>query len=121
MASKKVGSLQELINFTIAFRDVRDWKKFHNAKDAAVALNLEASEVLEHFLWKNKAEINTHVKDHKEAIADELADVLYWVLLMSHDLKIDIIEAYYNKRKKDDLKYPVKKVKGKHKKYNEYK
>lgn len=108
------------MRYTIAFRDARDWKKFHNPKDAAVALNLEASEVLEHFLWKNKAEMKTHTKKHKEDIADELADVLYWVLLMSHDLKIDLGNAYYKKREQDNKKYPVEKVKGKHKKYTEY-
>jgi NTP pyrophosphatase (non-canonical NTP hydrolase) len=121
MATKKQHTLKELIDLTIAFRDARDWKQFHNPKDSAVALNLEASEVLEHFLWKNKSEMQAHVKGKKKEIADELADVLYWVLLMSHDLKIDIGEAYYEKRKEDDKKYPVEKVKGKHKKYNEYK
>jgi NTP pyrophosphatase (non-canonical NTP hydrolase) len=61
-----------------------------------------------------------HVKDHKTEIADELVDVLYWVLLMSNDLKIDLGEAFYKKREEDDKKYPVEKVKGKHKKYTEY-
>lgn len=121
MSRKKTYTLQELIDFTIAFRDARDWKKFHNPKDAAIALNLEANEVLEHFLWKNKAEMKQRVTEQKEAIAEELSDVLYWVLLMSHDLKIDLGEAYYKKRANDDRKYPVEKVKGKNKKYTEYK
>lgn len=120
MAGKKSYTLEELTQYTIAFRDARDWRKFHNPKDSAMALNLESSEVLEHFLWKNKTEMKTHVKEQKEAIADELADVLYWVLLLSHDLKIDLGKAYYKKRAEDNKKYPAEKVKGKHKKYNEY-
>lgn len=120
MAGKKTYTLEELTQYTIAFRNARDWKKFHNPKDSAVALNLEASEVLEHFLWKNKSEMKAHIQNHKKEIADELADVLYWVLLMSHDLKINLGEAYYKKRAQDDKKYPTEKVKGKHKKYTEY-
>ncbi len=120
MPRKRVYSLEELTNFIVAFRDKRDWKQFHNPKDCAIALNLEASEVLEHFLWKNKIEIKKYIKENKNNIADELADVLFWVLLMSYDLNIDLGKAFYQKRAADDAKYPVEKVKGKHKKYNEY-
>lgn len=120
MAGKKKHTIDELIAATIAFRDARDWKQFHTPKDVAIAMNLEASEVLEHFRWKNKTEVKTYIKAHKVEIADELADVLYWVLLMSHDLKIDLGEAFYKKRIDDGKRYPVEKVKGKHKKYTEY-
>lgn len=102
----------------LAFRDARDWKQFHNAKDLAISLSLEASEVLEHFQWKSKEEVEEYIKTHKEHIGEELADVFYWVLLMSHDLKIDIIDALDKKIKKNAEKYPVKKAKGKHTKYN---
>ncbi len=117
---KKQYTLQELTDFVIAFRNERDWKQFHNPKDTAIALSLEASEVLEHFRWKNDEEIKKHVKEKKSEIADELTDVLYWVLLVSHDLEIDLGQAFYKKRAEDAKKYPVEKVKGKHKKYNEY-
>jgi dCTP diphosphatase len=117
---KKSHTIEELTEFVIKFRDQRDWKQFHNPKDCAIALNLEASEVLEHFCWKNKTEIKKYVKERKNEIADELSDILYWVLLMSHDLNIDLGEAFYKKREADNLKYPIEKVKGKHKKYNEY-
>lgn len=120
MAGKKHYTIDELISATIAFRDARDWKQFHTPKDVAIAMNLEASEVLEHFRWKNKSEVRAYIKEHKAEIADELADVLYWVLLMSHDLKIDLGQAFYKKRQDDGKKYPVEKVKGKHKKYTEY-
>jgi NTP pyrophosphatase (non-canonical NTP hydrolase) len=103
----------------IAFRDARDWKQFHNSKDVALSLSLEAAEVLEHFQWKNEKEIKAYIKKYKSHIGEELADVFYWVLLMSHDLEIDIEDALEKKIKKNALKYPVKKAKGKHTKYNQ--
>lgn len=120
MAKKKTYTIQELTEFVVNFRDERDWKQFHNPKDSAIALNLEAVEVLEHFRWRNKTEVKQYLKEKKGEIADELSDVLFWVLLMSHDLKIDLGEAFYKKRAEDAKKYPVEKVKGQHKKYNEY-
>src|SRR3990167_10066197 len=94
------------------FRDDRDWKQFHNPKDVALSLVLEATEVLEHFQWKSQAEIEEYTKSNKEDIGEELADVLYWVLLMSHDLKIDVLEALERKILKNEEKYPVEKAKG---------
>lgn len=109
-------NLQKLV---VAFRDARDWKRFHNPKDSAISLSLEAAEVLEHFQWKNKEEIDQYVIDHKVEIGEELADVLYWILLMSNDLNIDIEEAFQAKMLINEQKYPVEKAKGKHIKYTE--
>jgi len=100
------------------FRDARDWKQFHNPKDLALSLVLESSEVLEHFQWKNKEEIEEYIRTNKDDVGEELADVLYWVLLMSHDLNIDITKALEKKIQKNEQKYPVEKAKGKHTKYN---
>ena len=111
---KKIKDLTKRI---IAFRDARDWKQFHNAKDVALSLVLEAGEVMEHFQWKNKAEIEKYIETNKTDIGEELADVLYWVLLMSHDLKIDVLDALEKKIKINEEKYPVEKAKGKHTKY----
>ncbi|MFA6386165.1 MAG: nucleotide pyrophosphohydrolase [Candidatus Paceibacterota bacterium] len=111
--------MKKLTEKIIKFRDARDWKQFHNPKDCAISLSLEAGEVLEHFQWKNKEEIEEYVKTHKEHISKELADVLYWVLLMSHDLKIDIEKAFEIKMKENAKKYPISKAKGKHTKYNQ--
>lgn len=110
--------IKELTHRIVSFRDARDWKQFHNPKDLAISLSLEASEVLEHFQWKNKEEMEKYIVTNKEDIADELADVLYWVLLMSHDLNIDVLDALESKQKKNEEKYPVEKAKGKHTKYN---
>ena len=102
----------------IKFRDARNWKQFHNPKDVSISLALEAAELLEHFQWKSPTEINLYVKTNKAEISEELADVLYWVLLLSHDLEINIQSALKQKIKKNAKKYPVKKAKGRHTKYN---
>jgi NTP pyrophosphatase (non-canonical NTP hydrolase) len=111
-------NIKDLTKEIIAFRDARDWKQFHNPKDLALSLVLEATEVLEHFQWKNTQEIDKYIVDKKDDIGEELADVFYWVLLMSNDLNIDILEALKKKLKKNVDKYPVEKAKGKHLKYN---
>lgn len=111
-------NIKDLTKRIISFRDARDWKQFHNPKDLALSLVLEATEVMEHFQWKNKDEMEEHIKTHKEEVADELADTLYWILLMGNDFNIDILKALDNKLKKIEEKYPVEKAKGKHTKYN---
>jgi len=114
-----MSDIKRLTEKIIAYRDARDWKQFHNPKDLALSLVLEAAEVLEHFQWKNSEEIKKYTQTNKSEIGEELADVLYWVLLMSHDLNIDISEALNNKMEQNDKKYPVEKAKGKHTKYSE--
>jgi dCTP diphosphatase len=104
----------------IAFRDARDWKQFHNPKDVALSLVLEAGEVMEHFQWKNADEMRAYVETHRKEIGEELADTLFWVLLMSHDLGIDIAKALREKMEQNGKKYPVEKAKGSAKKYTAY-
>ncbi len=119
--SKEKTSKINIANLTkriIAFRDARDWKQFHNPKDVALSLVLEAGEVMEHFQWKNKEEMEKYVKENKTAIGEELADVLYWVLLISHDLNINVLDALEKKIKINEDKYPIEKSKSKHTKYN---
>ena len=103
----------------VDFRDERDWEQFHNPKDMAISLSLEAAEVLEHFQWKTPEEIKSHLSTNKREISEELADVLYWVLLMSHDMDIDIAQSFRAKLEKNAAKYPIEKSKGSHKKYTE--
>ena len=109
--------IKKLTERIIKFRDKRDWKQFHNPKDVSLSLVLEAAEVMEHFQWKSPEEIEEYIKKNKGEIAEELADVLYWVLLMSNDLKINIIKALVEKIRKNEKRYPVNKSKGKHTKY----
>jgi NTP pyrophosphatase (non-canonical NTP hydrolase) len=119
MASIK-GTEPDVKNLTkriVKFRDARDWKQFHNPKDMSLSLVLEAAEVMEHFQWKSMDEMKKHVLENKIEIAEELADTLYWILLMSHDLNINVLDALEKKIKKNEEKYPVEKAKGKHTKY----
>lgn len=111
--------LENLQKKVVAFRDERDWKQFHNPKDCAISLSLEAAEVLEHFQWKSVKEVEDYITTNKEAVGDELADVLYWLLLMSNDMEIDLSDAFIQKLEKNSQKYPVEKAKGKHTKYTE--
>ena len=120
LSPKKMNDIKSLTNKAINFRDARDWKQFHNPKDEALSLSLEAAEVLEHFQWKNGPELEKYIKNHKKGLGDELSDVLFWVLLMSHDMGIDITKAFNKKMVENKKKYPVKKVKGSNKKYTEY-
>lgn len=113
-----MAKLDEITKRIVAFRNARDWKQFHNPKDVALSLVLEAAEVMEHFQWKSKEEIEKYIVEAKGEIGEELADVLYWVLLMSHDLNIDVLNALDKKMKINEKKYPVKKAKGKHTKYD---
>lgn len=110
-------TIEELQDTVVKFRNDRDWKQFHNPKDMAISLSLEANELLEHFQWKNERELEKYIKANRNEIGDELADVLYWVLLTSHDLDIDLEKAFNNKLKKNAKKYPIIKAKGKNLKY----
>ena len=103
----------------VEFRDARDWQQFHNPKDLAISFVLEATEVIEHFQWKSKEEIEKYIETNRSDIGEELADVLYWVLLISHDLGIDVLDALDKKIKKNEEKYPVEKAKGRHTKYDQ--
>lgn len=114
-----MNTLEDLTTKITTFRDARDWKQFHNPKDLALSLVLEAAEVMEHFQWKNEDEITKYLVANKAAVSEELADVLYWVLLMAHDLNIDIGTAVDKKMQKNEEKYPVEKARGKHTKYTD--
>lgn len=113
------NNIEDLQKKVVKYRDDRDWKQFHNPKDLALSLVLEATEVLEHFQWKNREEVGKYIKTNKDDIAEELSDVLYWILLMSNDLDIDISKSFNKKMIVNAKKYPIKKAKGSHKKYTE--
>jgi len=114
-----MSDISELTKQIVDFRDARDWKQFHNPKDMALSLVLEAAEVMEHFQYKNPKEIEEYLKTNRKDVGEELSDVLYWVLIMSHDLGIDLKSAFQKKLKKIGEKYPVEKARGSNKKYNQ--
>ena len=112
-------SIKELTDEIVAFRDARDWKKFHNSKDMAISISLEAAELLEVFQWSGEdVEADTDKKVSK--IKEELADVLIYSLLMGHDLGFDIYEIVKQKIDTNNRKYPVDKAYGKSDKYTAY-
>lgn len=114
-----MADLADMQKRVIDFRNARDWEQFHNPKDLAVSLLLEAAEFLEHFQWKSSDEIKEHLKVKSDDVSDELVDVLYWVLLIAHDMKIDLPAAFARKMAQNEKKYPVQKAKGKHTKYTD--
>lgn len=108
--------MEDLQKAVIKFRDERNWSQFHNAKDLAISLNLEASELLETFQWKSSEEaIETKMQEMKE----EVADVMIYLLMLSDKLTIHVQEVVHAKLVKNAEKYPVEKVFGSNKKYNE--
>jgi NTP pyrophosphatase (non-canonical NTP hydrolase) len=86
------------------FRDERNWKPFHNEKDLAISISLEANELLENFQWKSSQEA---VRDSKQNIKEEMADILIYLVQLADKLDIDLEEEVLEKMKKNALKYPV--------------
>lgn len=113
-----MGEIQEITAAIRRFRDERDWAQFHNHKDVALSLVLEAAEVLEHFQWKSAAEVERHGEAAREELSDELADVAIYLLELADNLKIDLPRAIEQKMRKNAEKYSVAKSKGRHTKYN---
>ena len=113
-----MSDIKQLTEKIKKFRDERDWKQFHNHKDMALSLMLEAAEILEHFQWKSPSEVDSHGKACKDEISEELADVAMYLFELADNLEIDLPSAIEAKLKKNAEKYPVEKAKGKHTKYN---
>ena len=113
-----MSDIKEITEKIKEFRDERDWMQFHNHKDMAISLVLEATEVLEHFQWKSPEEIEEYTKDNKDEIGEELADVAKYLFELADNLGVDLGEAIESKMKKDGQKYPVEKARGRHTKYN---
>ena len=108
---------QETINQVLKFRDDRNWKQFHNPKDLAISISLEAAELLEVFQWSAEDVV---CEAKKDKIREELADVLNYCILMADVCGLDMDEIIVEKAKRNALKYPVEKAKDSAKKYNEY-
>lgn len=108
-----MNELDKTIKKLIEFRNERDWEQFHNSKDLALAISIEASELLELFLWKDNEDFN------KEKLEDELADIFSFGLLLAEKHNLNISDIVNKKIEKNAKKYPVSKAKGTSKKYNE--
>ena len=112
-----MGSIEKEI---IKFRDERDWKQFHNARTLAASIIIESAELLELFQWAKDEEIEEIVEKKLDKIKDEIADIYAYLVILAHDLGINLQDAVREKMKKNAQKYPVNKAKGTSKKYTEF-
>ena len=108
-----MSDIKEITQELKKFRDERDWEQFHNPKDLALALNIEAGELLENYLWKESSEANI------DKVKEELADVFSYAFLLAEKYNFDVKEIVLEKIKLNSKKYPIDKSKGTAKKYNE--
>lgn len=108
-----MNDIKEITEILLKFRDERDWAQFHNAKDLALALNIEAGELLEAFLWQSSEQANV------DKVKEELADILAFAFLLAEKYDLDVKQIVLEKIEKNAVKYPVAKAKGVAKKYTE--
>ena len=108
--------IKEILQEIVKFRDERDWEQFHDSKNLATAISIEAAELNELFLWKSVKESE---QVDKTKVKEELADILIFSLLLAHKHNFDIKEIILEKICKNSKKYPINKAKGTAKKYTE--
>ena len=106
-------AIQDIIDLLIKFRNERNWEQFHNSKDLALALSIEASELIELFLWKGSEDVDA------ERLKEELADVFIYAFLLAKKYDLDVGDIVLNKIKINEKKYPPEKAKDSPTKYNE--
>ena len=116
-------TIAQLKNKIEKFSEERDWKKYHNSKDLAMSISIEAGELLENFQWLTDKEISQLSKNPKKTqkIKSELADVFVYAFNLSQTLSIDVSEIIFNKIKENEKKYPISEIKGNYRKYSEIK
>jgi NTP pyrophosphatase (non-canonical NTP hydrolase) len=112
-SSAPISDIDEITTLLIRFRDERNWAQFHNSKDLALALSIEAAELNELFLWKDAREVD------EEKLRDELADVFAFAFLLAHKHGLNVKKIVKDKVRKNAAKYPVRKSRNTAKKYNE--
>lgn len=113
--------MDDLIRAVLRFRDEREWKQFHNPKDLAISIALEAAELLEHFQWKTPAEIEAFLQDGaaRARVGEEMADVLILLISFADAVGLDLVEAARAKLAENARKYPVERARGSARKYDE--
>ena len=107
---------KDTVDRVLKFRDERNWKQFHNPKDLAISLSLEAAELLEVYQWSGS---ELECKDKVEKIKEELADILNYCILIAEAYNLDLDEIVLNKLKVNAEKYPVERSRNSSKKYTE--
>lgn len=112
--------LEEIRQRVASFAKERDWDQFHSPKNLAMALSVEAAELMEHFQWLSEAQSRELDDDTLAAVADEIADVQVYLVRIADSLGVDILSTVKTKMEKNAQKYPAEKVRGSAKKYNAY-
>lgn len=112
--------MDELVKAVLTFRDERDWRQFHNPKDLAISICLEAAELLEPFQWKHPEEIAAFLvnDENRRRVGREMADVLILLVSMADVLGIDLVETAHAKLEENVRKYPVERARGNARKYD---
>jgi dCTP diphosphatase len=103
-----------------AFAAARDWDQFHSPKNLSMALMVEVAELMEHFQWLTEAQSAALAEEKKAVVAEELADILLYLVRLADKLEVDLPEAALHKLEKNAVKYPAEQVRGSAKKYSEY-
>ena len=114
------SDLPILRNKLRAFAEARDWDQFHSPKNLSMALMVEVAELMEHFQWLTEAQSGDLAADKKAAVAEELADILLYLVRLADKLDVDLKQAALRKLEKNAAKYPAEQVRGSAKKYSEY-
>jgi dCTP diphosphatase len=114
-----MNELEQLQQAIRKFRDDRDWMQFHNPKNLACSISIEAAELLEHFQWKTPQESETITKEKRTEISHEIADIAVYLIELADNLEIDLVQAIRTKLALNEAKYPVLKAKGSAAKYTE--
>ena len=113
--------MEDLIRAILRFRDERDWRQFHNPKDLAISIVLEAAELLEIFQWKRPEEVDAFLGDaaNRRQVGEEMADVLILLISLADAMGIDLVEAARGKLAENARKYPVERARGSARKYDQ--
>lgn len=121
MISDNETPIGYLRNKVQEFTDARDWAKYHSPKDVSISIAIETAELLEHFQWVSEDTMQDMLKDTMKIaeLKEELADIMIYCFSFANTLNIDVAQAVIEKIKKNEMKYPVERVKGTYRKYTE--
>jgi NTP pyrophosphatase (non-canonical NTP hydrolase) len=113
--------MEDLVRAVLRFRDEREWRQFHNPKDLAISIVLEAAELLEHFQWKRPEEVEALLADpaNRRQVGEEAADILILLISLADAVGVDLVEAARGKLAANARKYPVERARGSARKYDQ--
>jgi NTP pyrophosphatase (non-canonical NTP hydrolase) len=120
MISRMSDSISEITTRIQKFVDTRDWRRFHNPKDLAVAVCAEAGELMQHFVWQQPDQVDARATDHRDEIASEIADVAILLFELADNLGFSLGEVMEQKIARNEIRYPVDKARGNNLKYDEF-